>query len=368
MGLGVLGPDVNESREMFTPVGGKIRFGLAGIKGVGELAAQRIIAEREANGPFADFVDFATRVDGRAVNKRVLEHLVKTGAFDFSGSGRRSLFEGIDAAIAASSAQARDRAAGQDNFLGSARRAGRGPGRRARRKRGPAPDFSSHERLSFEKELLGFYVSGHPMNSYSGLWEAIDTAPADELPGLPDRGRSSACAGSRQHRQEVREEGQPALGRFHAGHPGATIALNMFADAFASYGSVLAENAPVLVQGNIIGAPTGPGQREGMLPARRRGVPDRAQGDVAPKAGPSRPRIVPAGPARGRRAGPGRHADRIRVLLADGIAPVAEASAALSWRLTGAVFQELRSHPSVAGIRIETRPLELKPETRWARR
>jgi DNA polymerase-3 subunit alpha len=59
MGLGVLGPDVNESREMFTPVGGKIRFGLAGIKGVGELAAQRIIAEREANGPFADFDDFA---------------------------------------------------------------------------------------------------------------------------------------------------------------------------------------------------------------------------------------------------------------------------------------------------------------------
>ena len=90
MGLDVMGPDVNESREMFTPVGGRIRFGLAGIKGVGELAAQRIIAEREANGPFADFEDFAARVDGRAVNKRVLEHLVKTGAFDFSRASRRS--------------------------------------------------------------------------------------------------------------------------------------------------------------------------------------------------------------------------------------------------------------------------------------
>ena len=134
--------------------GGKIRFGLAGIKGVGELAAQRIIAEREANGPFADFDDFATRVDGRAVNKRVLEHLVKTGAFDFSGAGRRSLFEGIDAAIAASSAQARDRAAGQDNFLGVSRGAGRGPERRARRERRPrtrnsAPTSASRSRRSF---------------------------------------------------------------------------------------------------------------------------------------------------------------------------------------------------------------------------
>src|SRR5690606_37439517 len=110
MGLKVLGPDVNESRENFTPViggphsedtaaadgeNGAIRFGLAGIKGVGELAAQQIIAEREKNGLYADFADFARRIDGRAINKRVLEHLVKTGAFDFSGEPRKPLFDGI---------------------------------------------------------------------------------------------------------------------------------------------------------------------------------------------------------------------------------------------------------------------------------
>src|SRR6185295_17933882 len=93
MGLKVLGPDVNESREMFTPVGDKIRFGLAGVKGVGELAAQKIIEEREKNGPYADFPDLVKRVDGRAINKRVLEHLVKTGAFEFSGAGRKALFD-----------------------------------------------------------------------------------------------------------------------------------------------------------------------------------------------------------------------------------------------------------------------------------
>ncbi|HNC24435.1 MAG TPA: DNA polymerase III subunit alpha, partial [Opitutaceae bacterium] len=106
MGLSVLGPDINESRENFTPVVSRgaeaskgqgkasIRFGLAGIKGVGEQAAQRIIEERTKNGPFRDFEEFVSRVDARALNKRVLEHLVKTGAFDFSGASRKVLFDG----------------------------------------------------------------------------------------------------------------------------------------------------------------------------------------------------------------------------------------------------------------------------------
>ncbi|MFM9093110.1 MAG: DNA polymerase III subunit alpha, partial [Verrucomicrobiota bacterium] len=117
MGITVLGPDVNESRETFTPVGGRIRFGLGAIKGVGELAAQQIIAEREQGGPYRDFEDFARRIDGRAINKRVLEHLVKTGAFDYAGAPSRALFDGIDGALAAAAAAARDRAAGTHSLL-----------------------------------------------------------------------------------------------------------------------------------------------------------------------------------------------------------------------------------------------------------
>ena len=259
MGLGVLGPDVNESREMFTPVSGKIRFGLAGIKGVGELAAQRIIAEREANGPYADFDDFAARVDGRAVNKRVLEHLVKTGAFDFARESRRHLFDRIDAAIASSFAQARDKAAGQDNFFGTFAppAAERNVARQANGT--SSVEFSAHERLSFEKELLGFYISGHPMNSYEGLWQAIDTAPAEELCGLPDRGEFRLCGiAGNLVKKYAKKDNRPWLA-FTLATRNATIALNMFADAFASYGAVLAENAPVLVQGNIIRGRTVPG-------------------------------------------------------------------------------------------------------------
>ena len=368
MGLGVLGPDVNESREMFTPVGGKIRFGLAGIKGVGELAAQRIIAEREANGPFADFDDFVARVDGRAVNKRVLEHLVKTGAFEFSRAGRRRLFECIDAAIAASSAQARDRAAGQDNFLGTLAGTAR-PNGSVHANGDSAPDFSAHERLSFEKELLGFYVSGHPMNTYHGLWEAIDTAPAEELPGLPDRGEFRLCGiAGNLVKKYAKKDNRPWVA-FTLATRGSTVALNMFADAFASFGSVLAENAPVLVQGNIIRGADGP-----RINVKECYPLDLAVARTVRKVTwlvrPSAPELE--GFLRRLRETvvrePGDTRMEFAVLLDGGVAPVAEASAALSWRLSAPAFQELRSHPAVAGIRIETRPLELKPDTRWARR
>jgi DNA polymerase-3 subunit alpha len=364
MGLQVLGPDVNESREMFTPVAGKIRFGLAGIKGVGELAAQRIIAEREANGPFAGFDDFATRVDGRAVNKRVLEHLVKTGAFDFTGRGRKPLFDRIDAAIAASSAQARDKAAGQDNFFGSI--ASPAPA--------PAPqdgggDFEAKERLSFEKELLGFYVSGHPMNAYEGLWEAIDTAAAGDLAGLPDRGEFRICGiAGNLAKKYAKKDNRPWVA-FTLATRHSTIPLNMFADAFAAFGQSLAENAPVLVQGNIIRGADGPRVNvkecyplDGQIPR----VVRRVTWLVRPDA--------PATAAflRGLRERIDREPGDTRMefaVMVDGeAAPVAEASHALTWKLTAPSFQSLRASPAVAGVRIETRPLELRPDPRWARR
>ena len=369
MGLGVMGPDVNESREMFTPVGGKIRFGLAGIKGVGELAAQRIIAEREAKGPFADFEDFAARVDGRAVNKRVLEHLVKTGAFDFSRASRRRIFDEIDGAIAAGTARARDKAAGQDTFLGMLAGPEAPRNGAPRRDADPAPDFSAQERLSFEKELLGFYVSGHPMNSYAGLWEALDTAPADELSGLPDRGEFRLCGiAGNIVKKYSRKDNRPWVA-FTLATRASTVALNMFADAFGAYGQVLAENAPVLVQGNIIRGADGP-----RVNVKECYPLDTAVARVVRRVTwllrPDHPEV--GNFLRGLRETivrePGDTRIEFAFLMGDGTAPVAEASAALSWHLTAPVFLGLRSNPCVAGITLETRQLELKPDTRWAKR
>jgi DNA polymerase-3 subunit alpha len=369
MGLEVLGPDVNESREMFTPVGGKIRFGLAGIKGVGELAAQRIIAEREANGAFAGFEDFAARVDGRAVNKRVLEHLVKTGAFDFSRASRRRIFDGIDAAVAASTSRARDKAAGQDTFLGMLAGPAAG-GNGAAHGNGEAPaDFSAHERLSFEKELLGFYVSGHPMNGYAGLWEAVDTAPADELAGLPDRAEFRLCGIAGNIAKKYSKKDNRPWAAFTLATRRSTISLNMFADAYGAFGSALAENAPVLVQGNLIRGADGP-----RLNVRECYPLDAAVSRLTRKVTWL---LRPGDPGLGAFLHglretivrePGDTRIEFAMLLDGDVAAVAEASHALSWRLTAPVFEGLRSHPCVAGVRIETRQLELKPDPRWARR
>jgi DNA polymerase-3 subunit alpha len=100
MGLNVLPPDVNHSIDRFIPESGNIRFGLAGIKSVGEGAAQAIVAERKANGPFTGLIDFCQRLDPGVVNKRVLEALIKCGAMDGFGMHRARLFNAINFAFA----------------------------------------------------------------------------------------------------------------------------------------------------------------------------------------------------------------------------------------------------------------------------
>ncbi|HXA14849.1 MAG TPA: DNA polymerase III subunit alpha, partial [Opitutaceae bacterium] len=298
MGVQVLGPDVNESRENFTPVfrrgggGGEvhrsqftvhgpseatvnrepatanstqneaIRFGLSGVKGVGEAAAQKIIAERDAHGPFRDFGDLTARVDGRAINKRVLEHLIKTGAFDFSGAPRKQLFEHIDEALAGAASAARDKAAGQHSFLDTLAeppQAGT-PALGSQRStlNSSVTDFSSYDRLTFEKELLGFYISGHPMNLYAGLADAIDTCAENQLLQQPDRAEFRICGIAGNIVKKLSKKDNRPWAAFALATRRATVPLNMFADAFESYGGSLVENAPVLVKGNLIQGNDGP--------------------------------------------------------------------------------------------------------------
>ena len=377
MGLVVLGPDVNESREMFTPVGDKIRFGLAGVKGVGELAAQKIIEEREKNGPYANFADLVARVDGRAINKRVLEHLAKTGAFDFSGASRKVLVEGIDAALAGAAAQARDKAAGQHSFLDMLAEeappktnghAGR-PAVAARTAiaEGEA-DYTAAERLAFEKELLGFYVSGHPMNLYAGLAEAIDTIAVEELLQQGDRTEFRLCGiASNLVKKLSKRDNRPWVA-FTLATRRATVQLNMFADAFANYGQSLAENALVLVQGNILV------NQEGARINVKECYPLDAQvaGFVKKVTWLLHPHHRDLSSfLRLLRETLNKQVGDTRVEFAfvfdDRVAPIAEMSTALAWKVNGPTFQQLRAHPAVAGVQVQTRPLELKQE-RWRKR
>jgi DNA polymerase-3 subunit alpha len=166
-GREVLPPDVNHSDLEFSVVDGRIRFGLGAIKGVGESAIEAVLEARAA-GPFKSLFEFCERVDSRRVNRKVIEALVKAGAFDFEKRARRQLFESIDRALERGSSSQRDRLVGQGSLLGllgsqptegRARPAISGDD-------GPADEWPEKERLAFEKEAIGFYVSGHPLHQY----------------------------------------------------------------------------------------------------------------------------------------------------------------------------------------------------------
>ena len=388
MGVPVLGPDVNESRVNFTPVfssqskienqkskiageAGSIRFGLAGIKGVGEQAAQKILEEREANGPFKDFADFTARVDARALNKRVLEHLVKTGAFDFSGAPRKQLFDSIDGAIAGAAAHARDKAAGQHSFLDALAEEAPKPATHNganghTQHTTTANDFTSAERLQFEKELLGFYVSGHPLNAYAGLAEALCTHTEESVLLEGDRIEFRLAGIMSGINKKLSKKDNRPWAFFNLASKRATISVNMYADAYETYGKSLAENQPVVVLGTVMKGNDGARLNVKELYPLDAYVQNniRKVTWLLSPTHPALPDFLKKLRTTINGAG-GETRVELAFLFENRVAPIAEAPASLNWRVATAAYQELRAHPAVAGILAEARRPELKEVKRW---
>jgi len=170
MEIPVLPPDLNASVLKFAPetTGPGIRFGLASIKNVGAGAMESAIAEREKTGPFGTLEDFCSRLDSRTVNKKILESLVKCGAFDSLSTNRAALFAQIEPAMAIAASAQRDRASGQVSLFGDTPMVSDKKSSKARR----IEPWSQLETLKYEKELLGYYVSGHPLDSYAGHFDS----------------------------------------------------------------------------------------------------------------------------------------------------------------------------------------------------
>jgi len=185
-GIEVLAPDINESLSDFTPVGDKIRFGLAAVKNVGEKAVEIIIKTRSEDGPFDSLFDFCRRVDTTAVNRRVIESLIKCGAFDSTQVSRARMFGALDDAMKVGQAHQRDQASNQiDIFamLGTPAKGAKKPGDIY-----PMVDeWSSQEALAFEKEALGFYISGHPLDKHERALKRITNGT---IAALKERGQS----------------------------------------------------------------------------------------------------------------------------------------------------------------------------------
>jgi DNA polymerase-3 subunit alpha len=225
MGISIMPPDINKSGLKFIPEnvaavadgGGAvglatagasgsgynaIRYGLAAIKNVGEAAMQVSILERDRGGEFTSLEDFCGRLGTRVANRKMLESLIKAGAFDFLRRERAQLLDCIDEALASSAAAHRDRAAGQVSLFGEME-----PQSSRRR---TVRQWSDHEKLSYEKELLGFYVSGHPLDAYVGLFAGKNYQMIASLGELADRATFKIAGALVQiDKKFTRKEGKP---------------------------------------------------------------------------------------------------------------------------------------------------------------
>jgi DNA polymerase-3 subunit alpha len=179
MSIKILPPDVNESDLYFTPIGEAIRFGLAAIKNVGENTAKAICEARTSGGRFKSLYDFCERIEVRFLNKRVFESLIKSGAMDSMGA-RESMVASIDDAVSAIQRAARIKESGQGGFFFG----GGGESTHVEFEMRDAAPWSEEERLGSEYAMLGFYVSGHPLEKYASRLAEMKATCLSEIEGM----------------------------------------------------------------------------------------------------------------------------------------------------------------------------------------
>jgi DNA polymerase-3 subunit alpha len=240
-GLVILPPDVNVSEYRFKPVDMRtIRYGLGAIKGTGESAIASVVAARAQGGPYRDLFDFCERVDKRLVNRRVIESLVRAGAFDALADHRASLLATVG--LAMESAEQAERAAHQVSLF-EAFDAAHGP--RAHR---DVARWSDRERLQNEKAALGFYLSGHPFDGYAEDIRPIAPTPLGDLqPGTEPRRVAGIVHGVRVQQSR---RGRMAIVVLDDGS--GRVELTLFNELFEANRAVLKEDQPLVAEGKVV--------------------------------------------------------------------------------------------------------------------
>lgn len=247
MDLKILPPDVNFSAARFRPEGKGIRFGLAGIRGVGELAAAGIVEERKAKGAFKSFLDFVSRVMAAcSINKRDIEGLVKAGACGSLDTNRARLFNGIDFAMRRVAENARDRKSGQGTLFGDLEAVAGTVSDTLPE----VPPWHENEMLAAEKELLGIYMSGHPLTQYAGVLKRYQTATMASMGTLTDRTQVRIGGIVESVAKKVTKEKRTwAIIRLVG--LDAAIEVFVFSDAYDRYAGLLVENSALLMCGDV---------------------------------------------------------------------------------------------------------------------
>ena len=252
MGIEILPPDVNESSLDFSISAGAIRFGLGAVKNVGEGAILSILKARDEDGPFESLMDFCERVDLRKVNKRVLEGLVKCGAFDTFGYPRDLLFHNIERALERGQSVQRDREAGQFSLFGALESTlPAESGDSALEELAEEDEWTQRMELRFERASLGFYITGHPLDRYVNELPRLatgDTSTLVQSVGKQEVSFGAMVVGLRE-RQLKDGSGRMAFLQLED-HLGQVEGV-CFSKTFMANEDLLKSDDPVLISGQV---------------------------------------------------------------------------------------------------------------------
>lgn len=252
MGIAILSPDINASNSDFTPIEGAIRFGLSSIKNVGQGVLEKILQERAEKGPFASFEDYCQRVDLKSVNRRVMESLIKVGAFDSFGRSRQQVLANLDNIYRYAERIQEQKETGQVSLFaalggGDAPDSGFSDGITWGSDEG---EWSPDEIQKLEKELLGFYVSSHPLDSVMDKLPLVATHAVKELAECTD-GTEVVVAGLISAMvQKVTKTNKPLrIGQIE--DVSGSIEWVAFSDSIAAYDTLLAEGQKVVISAKL---------------------------------------------------------------------------------------------------------------------
>ena len=245
-GLEVLPPDVNESRWKFTvPRDLRVRFGLGAVRGVGQGAVSSILRAREEGGPFTSLFDFLRRIDLRALNKRACEALIAAGAMDAFGH-RAQLLAGLDSAYAEVQAREAEAAAGQGSLFD----AGPSEGPRTDPPLPVVETWSEQERLAREKEAVGFFISGHPLDRFRDLARAFGPVNTGNLGEFSGQDIELPCVVTKVARQIMRKDSSE-WGRLTVEDFAGTASVLAFGEAWTRAREIIERDSVILLSGTV---------------------------------------------------------------------------------------------------------------------
>ncbi|HKE26090.1 MAG TPA: DNA polymerase III subunit alpha [Bryobacteraceae bacterium] len=247
MNITILPPDVNASEWSFTPDGDAIRFGLGAVKNLGQSAVEAIAKSREQKGSFQSLFEFCERVDLSAVNRRMIESLIKAGAMDTLAGARSQKFAVVESAMEAGQRMQRDLANGQEGLFGEML----GAGEHHEVPLPTVPDWTAKEKLAAEKEMLGFWVTGHPLDGYADKITELSNHDSSTLEGLGKGVEVALCGVLTGITRKRNKEGKPWAAMTIEDRAGSVEAM-VFAASYERLVQQVVEDQAVLVRGLVL--------------------------------------------------------------------------------------------------------------------